>query len=136
MKNRLLFSFVVVISFGSCKKDSVIDVPSNLTGQWSWIRSCGGIAGICYTPISTKARIRIVFATDSIYQFYRNDTLKVSDRFHVYKLNSADDRAIKYDNSSNGQTYFIRKDTLFLNDFCCDGYSQIYKRMNGRLFIH
>ena len=136
MKKKFLFSVVIFIQLVSCKKDNVIDSSSNLTGQWSWIKSCGGIAGICYTPISTKARIRIVFATDSIYQFYRNDTLIISSRFHVYKLNSVNDLAIKYDYKSIGQTYAIRNDTLFLNDFCCDLFSNTYKRINGQLLLH
>src|SRR5258705_12136605 len=104
MKNKLLVSIALAILLVSCKKDA-IDVPSNLIGQWSWIHSCGGIAGGCYTPISIKAQIRIVFTKDSIYQSYRNDTLKISWRFHVYQLNSANVPVIKYDDSSITQTY-------------------------------
>ena len=131
MKKLMLSLIIILPLLASCTKEKSPIYSSSLFGEWSWISSCGGIAGICYTPTSTTQRIELVFTSDYILNTYVNDTLYSSTRFQTYILPPADlpgtPNVIRY-NSSYQVTFSIVHDTLFLNDFCCDGFNSIYKR--------
>ena len=133
MKSILIIGLIVLCNFlVDCKKENPKTYSASLVGEWSWIKSCGGIAGICYTPESTKSNSKIVFTPDSTYRFYRNDTLKISSCFSVNRNLSIDNvqsATITYCFSSVQQTIKISHDTLFLDDGCCDGFSNSYKRV-------
>jgi uncharacterized lipoprotein YehR (DUF1307 family) len=130
---KLIVSFVLIISFLGCEKDKVVEYSSSLIGEWSWISSCGGLAYTCYTPKSTNHKINLVFTTDSLYIIYRNDTLILSTKFQTYISPTSNfpgiADVIKYNNSSIQEEFSIVHDTLFLNDFCCDGFNSNYKRI-------
>ncbi|TAL70214.1 MAG: hypothetical protein EPN88_06380 [Bacteroidetes bacterium] len=129
---KTIFLGIILVSFIGCKKEITSDFSSSLTGEWSWISSCGGIAGICYTPISTNQKRYIVFTADSMFNTYINDTLKSSTKFQTYVLPPSDmpgtPNVIKY-NSSSQVKFSIIHDTLHLDDFCCDGFYSTYKRI-------
>jgi hypothetical protein len=122
MKRNFIFLILSILTTISCEKVENPHFSSSIIGEWSWISSCGGIAGICYNPKSTNEKIKIVFTEDSVYNSYLNDTLKTSARFHIYK------NGINFENSIS-QTFLVSHDTLYLNDFCCDGYNSNYKRV-------
>jgi hypothetical protein len=131
MKKVTLLLVVIAFSFG-CKKDDTFISSSCLIGEWSWISTCGGIAGICYTPKSTNQRINLVLTVDSMYQSFTNDTLKDSGKFHVYKLISADTKdtsnILQY--GSTSEMYLIMRDSLYFTqgDLCFDCFSSNFKR--------
>jgi hypothetical protein len=131
MKKIVLILVLIVACYG-CKRDNSYDFSPSLIGEWSWISSCGGIAGICYTPKSTNQKINLVFTVDSMFNTYVNDTLKAATRFQTYISPTSDfpgtADVIKY-NSSNQVKFLIIRDTLYLNDFCCDGFNSNYKRI-------
>lgn len=131
MKKIGFLILLLLIVYG-CKKNNPLEFSSSLIGEWSWINSCGGIAGICYTPKSTNQRINLVFTADSMFNTYRNDTLKISAKFQTYLLPPSDmpgtPNVIKY-NSSNQVKFSIIHYTLHLDDFCCDGFYSTYKRI-------
>ena len=129
---KIIFLLVVIVSCFGCKKDDSFISSSSIIGEWSWISTCGGIAGICYTPKSTNQRINLVFTVDSIYKSITNDTLKDSGKYHVYKVISADTKdtsnVLQYGSAS--QTFLIIRDTLYFpkSDLCFDCFSTNYKR--------
>jgi len=131
MKN-IISILVIIVSIYGCKKDDSFISSSSLIGEWSWISTCGGIAGICYTPKSTNQRINLVFTVDSMYKSFTNDTLKDSGKFHVYKVISANtkDTSIVLQYGSASQTFLIIRDTLYFpkGDLCFDCFSTNYKR--------
>jgi len=131
MKKIIFFIVLIVFSFG-CKKDESFTYSSSLIGEWSWIKTCGGFAYHYSTPESTYKKINLAFTKDSIFNTYVNDTLKASTRFHTYISPTSDFPGtadiIKY-NSSNQVMFSIIRDTLYLNDFCCDGFNSSYKRI-------
>ena len=130
---KIISLLVIIVSVCGCTKNDSFISSSSLIGEWSWISTCGGIAGICYTPKSTNQRINLVFTADSNYKSFTNDTLKESGRFHVYKLISADSKdtssILQYD--STGEMFSIIRDTLYFNhnDLCFDCFSTNYKRI-------
>jgi hypothetical protein len=128
---KIIFLLVIIVSSCGCKKNNPFDNSSSLVGKWSWISTCGGLSYNCYTPTSTNQKINLVFTVDSTFNTYVNDTLRASTRFQTYISPASDfpgtTDVIKY-NSSNQVKFSIIHDTLHLNDFCCDGFSSIYKR--------
>jgi len=130
MKKIIVILVIIIIHFG-CIKDNFYSYSSSLFGDWSWFSTCGGIAGICYTPKSTNQKINLVFTSDSIFKKFVNDTLNTSGKFWVYKLVSTDTKdttnVINYGSAS--QMFLIIHDTLYLDDFCCDRYGSGFKRI-------
>jgi hypothetical protein len=129
---KLIFLLVIITTCSGCKKDDSFISSSSIIGEWSWISTCGGIAGICYTPKSTYQRINLVFTADSMYKSIKNDTIKDSGRFHVYRVISPDTKdtsdVLQYGSAS--QTFLIIRDTLYFphSDLCFDCFSTNYKR--------
>ena len=122
---------MIVLIYG-CKKDDSFISSSSIIGEWSWISTCGGIAGGCYTPKSTNQRINLVFTMDSMYKSIINDTIKDSGKFHVYKVISADTKdtsnVLQYGSAS--EMFLIIRDTLYFphSALCFDCFSTNYKR--------
>jgi hypothetical protein len=116
---KLIFLLLVIVSIGGCKKDNSFDNSTDLTGNWSWQKTCGGSGTACWTPASTNTSSRIVFTSDSIYNVYVNDTLKLSTKFHTSTSISDDGKytthVIKYDSGSWGM-FTITDDMLSLID--------------------
>ena len=129
---KLIFLLVIISTCYGCEKDDSFISSSSIIGEWSWISTCGGIAGICYTAKSTNQRINLVFTVDSMYKSFTNDTIKDSGKFHVYKVISADTKdtsnVLQY--GSANQTFLIIRDTLYFpkSDLCFDCFSTNYKR--------
>ena len=121
---------VIPLCFG-CKKVNSTGSSSSLIGEWSWVSICGGFAGTCYYPQQTKESVSLVYTMDSIYNYYLNDTLRTSCRFHVNRLiytNPNDTiNVIKYDTGSS-EEFLIYHDTLSLTVNGAD-ISSYYKRV-------
>ena len=121
---------VIIASGFGCKKENSYNFSSSLVGKWSWLISCGGVAG-CWTPVSTRTTVNLVFSSDSIYNFYQNDTLKESIRYFNYKLISVDrkDTSLGIKLGSVSDTYSIFHDTLTLNSLEFFNAGSSYKRI-------
>jgi hypothetical protein len=126
---KVIVLFTLLLTFSECEKEH--EYSSSLIGGWEWVKSCGGLSYGCFTPQSNNYTIKLIFTADSTYESYINGTLEFSTKFQTYILPQEDipgtANIIKYF-SSNEQKFSIAHDTLFLNDFCCDGYNSIYKR--------
>jgi hypothetical protein len=106
---KIISLLVIIVSIYGCKKDDSFISSSSIIGEWSWISTCGGIAGVCYTPKSTNQRINLVFTVDSMYKSIINDTIKDSGKFHVYKVISANTK-----DTSNVLQYVLKDMMLLL----------------------
>jgi hypothetical protein len=112
--NRILFLLVIIVSGYECKNDDSFISSSSLTGEWSWISTCGLGGTDCQTPASTHTSHNLIFTSDSLFYFYQNDTLRISSIFHTYESGS-EDGIIKYDyDSGNADTFSLTHDTLTL----------------------
>lgn len=112
----------------------------DIVGSWEWIGSIGGIAGVTITPDSEgHSAIQIRFRDDKTFSVHRADTLFVDGsysleppedqtllHYQVMRYQATDDRAL-FDQLVQ---ISARKDTLALVDFCCDGFSSLYSRLD------
>jgi len=135
MQTRLILTFIALIMMVSCNKENTSSVIStSLTGEWNWISSTGGIAGIKYTPETTGEKRRITFDTDSVFRFYRNDTLKIECKYHLLKVPTSDGldstKLVSYTYTTIRQYYEVQSDgVLVLSDDCMDCFMSQYKRI-------
>jgi hypothetical protein len=131
---RMSFILLIFVTCSGCEKNYVT-IPQSLAGEWSWIRTCGGIYYNCSTPQSTRHNIKIVFTPDSIYSFYQNDTLKLSAKFYTYISNLEDGKIaqvvdfVTFGFEPNAYYYSMARDTLSLWDGNPDGSASYYRRI-------
>ncbi|HKJ43978.1 MAG TPA: hypothetical protein VKA27_17915 [Sunxiuqinia sp.] len=118
---KLLFIILTVLLSG-CQKETFH--ASGLTGEWNWLYTSGGFAGMTYTPESTGFTSTIEFTPDSIYRIFRDGELQLESNYHL----SPPD-LISYDETSILQSFRISKDTLTLIDQCDDCFMSIYIRI-------
>ena len=126
-------SFLIIIGLlfnFSCKKESV-DVNNLLTGEWRWVSSTGGIAGITITPASAGYERTLVLTSDSKYSRYKNNILEKTGTFEIikaksiYKIELVD--FIKYDDSTMS-VINVTGSKLSLADNNYDGFGETFKR--------
>jgi len=135
MQTKLILAVIAVFMMFSCNKENISSINSkSIIGDWNWISSTGGIAGLKYTPETTGEQRRITFDNDSVFRFYRNDTLKIESKYHLFKSPAIDGLEstilVKYDNSSISQYFTIQTDgVMILSDECMDCYWNEYKRI-------
>ena len=131
MKKILIFIYVIVAAFYGCEKNYV-NVPQSLVGKWTWVSTCGGIAGICYTPQSTGQNNHFVFTADSVFYYYVNDTLKNTGVFHVYKILSENNKSLNILQAGSWDGEFtVTNDILSwpIHSDCFDCFESAYKRI-------
>ena len=134
MKKSLMFIFVIIAIDYGCEKNNVT-VPQSLVGEWSWISTCGGIYPNCSTPESTHRNIRTIYTPDSLYNYYQNDTLKLSVKFNTYIIKSQDNKDaqvvdyVTFGFDPNYLYYSIVRDTLSLWNGYADGSISFFSRI-------
>lgn len=137
----LLLVLVSFLSFRMKAQSIPINIISYLEGDWTWLKSCGGLAYSCNSPTTvgyTKGLTfsRITGVNDSIaYIARKNGTLvhvgktKIippSGQTGSYILDNIQDEATGY-----GMTLTLtqtKQDTTWMTESCMDCYTRIYYR--------
>ena len=120
--------------------------PSDLLGAWSWLMSEGGLGGQSSTPESTGYDQTMVFGADSVFDWFRNDSLFLHATYFVLRDSSLSSRELVYLRdivasppldflcSRAGEAcpvwwiQFVSRDTLILHDTCLDCFNHWYLR--------
>jgi hypothetical protein len=130
---KIIFILVFASFFIGCNKSND-DFSAKLIGEWSWIKSFGGIGGFYSTPGTTNKNSRISFTNNSIYYLYVNDSLKITHNYITYqvvtKLKSTMVNIVEFDEFGSQHSFSVSHDTLILHDYnMSDGYTSYYKRI-------
>lgn len=134
MRKFLILLSILIITQAACEKSTIM-VPQSLVGEWLWISTCGGIYYSCSTPQSTGQRVRVKFTPQSLYNYYLNDSLLRSVKYHTYISKSPGGRDaqvvdfVTFDFDPSAFFYSIAGDTLSLWDGNMDGTTSLFKRM-------
>jgi uncharacterized protein YjiK len=133
MKNILLIlmAFFFLVFFTSCKKNSLA-ISSNLTGQWQWEYSIGGIATQKIKPENNRISL-LTFYADSLFSVTENGNPSLNGTYHI-TTDTTFGKVIHfspdYFGSPNGEAYLIKNNELILTDYMIsDGFTHYYKRI-------
>jgi len=86
MKNVFLVLVFIGI-FSACSKDVKPQISSGIIGEWSWVQSSGGLAGVILTPETTGNEITIEFSINT-YKKYIDGILDVELAYSIETGNS------------------------------------------------
>ena len=131
---------ILIMLFSSCKKDIGLDRDEikGLFGEWEWIQTTGGLAGINATSLTTRDKEKIEFTKAGYYKKFVNDELVQKLRYHVTDNEPAvlhglliEFKNTVFDRKNNliNQTFKISSDTLELREDVMDGFSYYYVRI-------
>ena len=129
MKNVFLFlitSFLFLL-INSCKKTN-----SDLTGQWQWTYSRGGLATITIKPGENEKDILIISA-DSSYNWMKNGTVTSNGRYRI-TFDTTYGKIVHFIpdflGDPNGEIYTIQNKQLVLRDYMIsDGFTHYFDRV-------
>ncbi len=125
--------------------------PSDLQDAWSWLMSEGGLAGQSHTTESTGYNQTIVFGADSVFEWFRNDSLLARAKYFVGRDSSLSSGEVLYfmdivasslsdwigplllcgltdEPCAVSSIEFVSRDTLILHDTCLDCFNHWYVR--------
>lgn len=132
MKKTLFFltgSSIFILTFCSCKK-TIPDNP-DLTGQWLWRYSIGGISGGKVTPDRNR-KVILTFNKDSTFSVMDQGTIPLTGIYHI-TLDTTFGKVIHLNPVyayPNGELYTIKNNQLILTDYMIsDGYMSYYQRI-------
>ena len=127
---KIIFLLMILSLSGSCSTTTSTDTSNLIFGEWVWVESSGGLAGITETPESTEKEIIIQISNNSIKQFI-NGNLESENSYKIVKRESAlfgDVREIMvYDNGFR-QIVSISGNHLNLTGDCHDCFQSEYVR--------
>lgn len=128
MNARLLIILCFILLSCQSTDDEVL---RELTGEWQWIESQGGLAGWTLTPM-TEGYHQSLIINDIVFQMYQDDSLTVEssyilDTYNYPLFDNGDSTIIQLDNNMTwGITW--EADSLYLLDLCTDCYLHTYLR--------
>lgn len=126
---QLLTILVLVFLMSSCAKEEDQDEPVEFIGNWSWIETSGGIAGITETPESTGSSVKLEISSGSIKRYVNGDM--VSELSYAIETGTSivggEQEMIVYEDASK-QAVFLTGDQLMLVDECFDCYQYTYTK--------
>jgi hypothetical protein len=119
---------------GCGKKSATPDFSHPVVGEWSWVESVGGIAGVRLTPQSEGYTKKQVFRRDTTFLEYRNDSLIFSAKYSISKKvvwNSDTAEVLEIEGFSIEQIIgFQGNDSLELTEHCIDCFEHLFIRID------
>ncbi|MCK0114814.1 hypothetical protein [Gelidibacter sp. F63206] len=126
MKKILVLTLIAFLTL-NCSGDDDAEISSTILGQWNWIKSTGGIAGITYTPKSTGENRKIIISSDSIKYFTNGDLIsKIKYTIELRDVYNEPHELIVPEHLGIIQFFELDKNKLILTDYCNDCFVSEY----------
>lgn len=123
----IILSFIIL---SGCTRKKVNTEESEIIGNWNWVESFGGIAGILETPESTGNTIQLDISSNTIKK-YVNGVLESSLSYSIETGDSGilggTQEMIIYENDFR-QSFILTGNTLLLYDECDDCFQHEYEK--------
>lgn len=129
MKNQMLRFLAfgcLLLLITACQKDKDCIAYLGINGEWTWVKSVGGIAGSTLTP-ETENLTRTLEIDDFKFREYVNDTLAYQSEYDL-DMDSTGLAWIIYEDDGRQQLVEISETELKLHDAYPDGFSALYER--------
>ena len=135
-KFKIKVLVVMILLIGvviSCTTQKTGNKKINITGNWLWMESMGGIAGVTRTPESTGKIMNLQITKDSIH-YYENGELKNSVPYKLsYGKLMLSNEPSWYIGDSMSKTGITRRDSLLiLTEDCFDCFTHKYSKMKEK----
>jgi len=130
----ILLGGLFLSQLSSCSKsDNTEPVDVQLTGNWEWTRTDGGIANNIHdTPASTGQHLTLTINPDNTYKIVVNDTLKSEGRFSIETRQCIHDHEAKqylqFEHDAGRMVESLDSSVLRLSDEAYDGVEYEYHR--------
>ena len=96
--------------------------PGDIIGEWEWVESSGGIAGITLVPETQGYTQTYHFVNDSLLDIYKNDSLFLQT---TYKLMND---TLEITDWPFKQLVEYKENRLILDDQCVDCFTNVFER--------
>lgn len=122
--------FLVLLFLASCSNDEPQIKANELVGEWKWVRTTGGFAGVNQTPAEGEVKM-LQFNNDYAYQKTNNGTVVKSGK---YLLGTTESMLFNKEmpsltlDSIETYLYAYDGDVLTLSEDVYDGFSYQYIR--------
>jgi len=128
MKKLILLLLPLLLSCSSNKNAG--SKPPKIIGNWQWLETTGGFAGIKKTPESTNQIKNLQITKDSIF-YYDNGELTSSQPYKLQLAKSMLSKKTEWQlNETISKVFIHRQDsTLILREDCFDCFSHKYVKM-------
>ena len=130
--------FLILLPLFACtdRGSPVAHEISEISGEWTWVKSTGGFFPRLITPDSSQV-IKDVYRPNGSFYRFRNDSLIVSAHFTIsesesMRLRTLIDIEASYGYNPAGLTepiqVTVRADTLIVGFSCCDTFQDWFVR--------
>jgi len=132
MKTTYVLFFITIFLLGCSNDDNgnTPDTAQQLIGNWVWVQSTGGIAGVTNTPESTGNNRRIEITSTLVSNFLNGELQSES----AYAITTEESMILEgtyemlvYENDFK-QSIVLNGNVLFLYDECNDCFMNEYRR--------
>lgn len=128
---QFLIFLSLTLAGNSCT-DEKQDLSEELVGEWRWIASVGGFAGLRITPETSQETQTLKFSKKGEYRTYKNDSLVAEGSYEIVRgktIFSEDEKDLLVRPDRLKQVISITGDTLRLQDNLYDGFGHTYVRV-------
>lgn len=110
----------------------------DICGEWEWIQTTGGIAGVKKTPGTEGYSLRLIFTKNGDFKYLKNGSIENEGTYKMLKKKTifGERYVVCYsDNQHLEESITISKDRLYLQQNVVDGFASSYFRVkqNGNL---
>lgn len=133
---KIVLMLCLTVFLASCEREDVAIAQEyqSIIGEWKWVESSGGIAGLTYKASNIDSRKRI-YNADGTFETFHNDSLESKGTYRIVIGNTIRDEnqqpLIQYtttDSSEYTQSFDVSAEHLVLFDEFYDGFTNLYTR--------
>jgi len=114
-----------------CRKHEPAPTNNLIVGNWNWVSTSGGLAGVYETPENTGKIIFVEFGPEGIFRMMIDGQMVRECKYTISNGANTEDamQQVMYSDSTMSQTiYFKDLGYLILTDMVSDGFTYEYKR--------
>jgi len=131
-REQRVVGWILVMVLAGCGLTTEPDLEDQLVGNWIWIDSTGGIAGVTLTTETEGYVESLSFYASREVELFRDGVSQARTDFTRFVGDDGGSDFIEYGEGlfgfSSATVVLIPGDTLLLIDPCCDGFMRRWLR--------
>lgn len=126
----LIAFFLIGVLFMSVLFIKPLSEP-DICGEWEWIQTTGGVAGVKKTPATENYSVRLIFSKNGEFKYLKNGSMVKEGTYKILKKKTifGDRYVVGYsDKGYLEESVTLEKDRLCLRQNVVDGFASYYIR--------